>query len=374
MPKALFLYVDAGYGHRKVAEAVYHELVSRHQDNVQIEIFDALKKTNFLFGNSYAGVYFWLVVHASWLWAFFFSLTNSSFVYSLISPLRTVWNWLQSFKLRHYIQNGKYDYIVFTHFFPAEVCATLKRKGKIKSSLITIVTDVIPHREWANSGTDHYWVMAEESAKILTAYGVNHEQIYIKGIPVSSDFTEPINRTAIQKKLDLKENRLTILFTSGSFGIGPTEEVLISFSKLKDHIQVIVVCGQNKILLHNLNNRTFPFPIRLFGFVDNMHELMSASDVLIAKPGGATTCESLVKGLPMIMTAPIPGQESQNAEWLSAHHAAFKIDDAVEIKEIVARIVQNPNLLESLRTAIKTIAKPQATKDLVDSILSDFKK
>lgn len=374
MPKVLLLYVDAGYGHRKVAEAVYREMVLRDCDTRELEIFNALKMTNYLFGYSYTGFYFQMVVHAPKLWGFFFSLTNSWFVYPLISPFRTIWNWLQSFELRNYVRKGNFDHIIFTHFFPAEVCATLKKRGKIKSNLITIVTDVIPHHVWVNSGTDHYWVMAEESANRVASHGVNRRQIHVKGIPVSSDFLKPMDRTAIRKKLELNDKRLTILFTSGSFGIGPTEEVLNSFSELKDHIQVIVVCGNNKALLHTLNGRQFQFPIRLFGFVDNMHELMSASDLLIAKPGGATMCESLVKGLPMIMTSPIPGQESANAEWLSSHQAAFKIDNPSEIKTIVKRIIQEPGLLESYRSAIKRVAKPEATKDIVTSILNDFKK
>ncbi len=374
MAKVLLLYVDAGYGHRKVAEAVYQELISRRQNNLELEIFDALKKTNQLFENSYPKMYYQMVVYASWLWSIFFALTNSAFIYPLIAPIRSLWNRLQSTNLRNYIRNGNYDVIVFTHFFPAEVCATEKKKGNIKSTLITIVTDVIPHRVWINSGTDHYWVMSNESAQVLKNCGVGEKQIHVKGIPVSANFTKPVDRAAVRRRLDLSDRLLTILFTSGSFGIGPTEETLHSFSELKEHIQVIVVCGQNKVLFKTLNEKKFPFPVRIFGFVDNMYELMSAADLLIAKPGGATTCESLIKDLPMIITSPIPGQETENANWLSEHKAAFRIDKPSEIKEIVKQIVQNQNLLDSYRSAIKNITKPKATKDLADFILESLTK
>ncbi len=369
MAKVLFLYVSAGFGHRKVAEAVYQELALRREKGVELEIFDALEKTNFLFRNSYPSFYHWMVMHASWLWGFCFSLTGASFVYPLISPLRTLWNWFQSFELRRYLQQGQYDYIIFTHFFPAEVCATLKRRGKIKSNLITIVTDVMPHRVWINPGTDHFWVMAEESAKILTARGVHPNQIHIKGIPVSTHFLEPIDRSMILKKLELDEHRLTVLFSGGSFGMGPTEEVLNSFSEIKDKVQAIVVCGQNRALLHTLNSKKFSFPVRLLEFIDNMHELMSASDLLVAKPGGATTCESLIKGLPMIMASPIPGQETQNADWLDSCRAAFKVNHSSKITTIVKHMVHNPASLVLVKNAINTIAKPNATKDFVDFIL-----
>lgn len=367
MAKILFLYVNAGYGHRKVAEAVYQELTGR-PGNHQVEIFDALAKTNPVFEKSYPILYYWMVVHATCIWTFFFSLTNEPWIYPLISPLRTLWNGFQSFPLRKYIEAGNYDSVIFTHFFPAEVCATLKRRGKIKARLFTIVTDVIPHRVWANRETDDYWVMADESAKILTNYGVSKEKIHIKGIPVASDFLKPVDSKTIRKKLGLNEDRLTILFSSGSFGMGPTEAVLDSFSELRNDIQVIVVCGNNKVLLHHLNNQSFLFPIRLFGFVDNIHELMSASDLLIAKPGGSTTCESLVKGLPMIMMAPIPGQESHNADWLASHVAAFKIKDSKEINEVIKQVLAEPIRLESMRNAIRRIAKPQAAKDLADAL------
>ena len=369
MAKVLFLYVSAGFGHRKVAEAVYKELALRRESGVELEIFDALEKTNFLFRNSYSSLYHWMVMHASWLWGFCFSLTSAPLIYPMISPVRTIWNWFQSFVLRRYLEQGQYDHIIFTHFFPAEVCATLKRKGKIKSNLITIVTDVIPHRVWINPGTDHFWVMAEESAKVLMANGVRQDQIQIKGIPVSTHFLEPVDRAVIRRKLELDEHRLTVLFTGGSFGMGPTEEVLHSFSEIKDKVQAIVVCGQNKILLHTLNSQTFSFPVRLLGFVDNMHELMSASDLMVAKPGGATTCESLIKGLPMIMASPIPGQETQNADWLDSHRAAFKVNHPHKITTIVKHMVHNADSLTLVRNAIKTIAKPNAAKDLADFIL-----
>lgn len=373
MAKVLFLYVNAGYGHRKVAEAVYRELSSRQPEHLELEIFDALEKTNSLFENLYPKIYYELVVYAPWIWKIFFDITNLPFVYPLISPLRSFWNWLQSKNLRDHIQKGDYNFIVSTHFFPAEVCASLKKNGKIKSNSITIVTDVIPHRVWINPGTDHYWVMADESARMLTHCGVDSRQIHIRGIPISSDFTKPIDRSSVRKKLNLEEDRLTILLTSGSFGMGPIHQELHILSDLKDQIQVIVVCGHNKILLANLNRENFLFPVRLFGFVNNMYELMSASDLLIAKPGGATTCESLVKELPMIMVSPIPGQETHNANWLSSHEAAFKIKSSSEIKDIVKQIVQNPKLLKSMQSAIRKIAKPEATKDLAAAILKDFK-
>lgn len=39
---------------------------------------------------------------------------------------------------------------------------------------------------------------------------------------------------------------------------------------------------------------------------------MAAADVLFTKPGGLTTTEAAVKGIPIVHTRPIPGCETKN--------------------------------------------------------------
>lgn len=373
MTKILILYVEAGHGHRKVAEAIEKELKSQAPSILDVQIFDALDKTNLFFRYFYPRTYYQFVIWVPWLWGLFYFLTNHPLIYFLIAPLRSLWNRLQSSALREHLKKERFDFILFTHFFPAEVCATAKRKGEINSKLITVVTDIIPHAVWQNPGTDHYWTMAEESLETLIKRGIPREQIFPNGIPVSDKFLSEHDRGALQNRLGLNRSRLTLLFTSGSFGIGPTEAVIDSFSDLRDQIQVIVVCGRNQVLLETLKHRSFPFPVLRLGFIENMHEIMTVADLLIAKPGGATMCESLVKKLPMIILAPIPGQESENAKWLIRHEAAFSIKKPSDIKNLISQILTHPDLLEKTRKLIEKIVKPKAASDLAHFILNQIR-
>ena len=48
------------------------------------------------------------------------------------------------------------------------------------------------------------------------------------------------------------------------------------------------------------------------GYTDHIAAYMDASDVLFTKPGGLTSTEAAVKGIPIVHTNPIPGCETEN--------------------------------------------------------------
>ena len=52
---------------------------------------------------------------------------------------------------------------------------------------------------------------------------------------------------------------------------------------------------------------------------------MSISDLVVTKPGGLTTTESLASGLPIVVINPIPGQEEENATYLEKNKVAIWI-------------------------------------------------
>ena len=56
--------------------------------------------------------------------------------------------------------------------------------------------------------------------------------------------------------------------------------------------------------------------VRILGFTDKVPELMKISNIVVTKPGGLTTSESLASGLPILVISPIPGQEEENAQFL----------------------------------------------------------
>ena len=115
----------------------------------------------------------------------------------------------------------------------------------------------------------------------------------------------------------------------------------------------------------NVENR-----VRVLPFTDKVPELMSISSVVITKPGGLTTTESLVSNLPIIVINPLPGQEEENALFLEKNNVGVWIrkDDNPEV--ILSQIFNSPNKLAEMKEHTKLLAKPNSTKQICDTLIN----
>ena len=136
----------------------------------------------------------------------------------------------------------------------------------------------------------------------------------------------------------------------GSYGFGAFEAALESIAQSKYAIQVMMVTSRNVDLFRFLKKRwARHHAFKVFGYAKNIPLLMDAADILVGKPGGATTAEALAKGLPIAIFNPFPGQESRNAEYLLRHKAAIVISDVAELVPKIGNLFSAPGRLASLR-------------------------
>ncbi len=72
---------------------------------------------------------------------------------------------------------------------------------------------------------------------------------------------------------------------------------------------------------------------------------MSASDILLGKPGGLTTSEALAKGLVFVIVNPIPGQEERNSDHLLEEGVAIRCNNLPVIAYKVDRLMDDTDPL-----------------------------
>ncbi len=362
--KILVIHASAGAGHLKAAQAIYDGF--KKYTTHEAVFVDSLDYTSPFFKAFYRRSYALLVSKMPWLWGFFFQLVDLPWLQPLCGLFRRIFNSLNAQGLHAFLKEERFDYVFTTHFMANEVTAALERKGVIDSKLVTVVTDFDVHRIWLSSETDLYAVASEWTGQKLRQLGVAREKIVVTGIPVDEKFARPADRGELKKKLGLKENVFTALMATGSFGVGPIEEILRLLVP-EDGLQVLVVCGYNRRLAERLRGCNFAIA-KVFGLVDNMHELMAVSDVMVTKPGGLSIAEALVSQLPMIFFYPIPGQETNNVRVLHEYGIGCMPED---IQGVAGELRKLKSSRDAHLTALKhtqRLARPSAVRDIISLI------
>ena len=106
-------------------------------------------------------------------------------------------------------------------------------------------------------------------------------------------------------------------------------------------------------------------PMRVFGFIDYMADLMAASDIVVSKAGGLTVSESLARGKPLVLYHIIPGQERMNAEYVARHGAAVIAPRPSDVARAVRQFAEHPAQAQALRDAARSLSRPRAAQEIV---------
>lgn len=366
LKKIVILHASAGHGHQKAAEAIQQALMEANP-NLSISVFDALDYFPPFIKKVYVDFYVWMMKHAGWLWGFFFKFSNNSILRPMNAFNRRLFNGVCGKKLERMIASTRPDLVISTHFMPPEIIAAMKQHAILETKVLTVVTDMLVHRFWIAASTDMYTACARETQDHLVRLGVSSDKIRITGIPIHSKFATSRPSAEVRQELGLQRDKFTILFTSGGVGATAIDKMIRSLLEIREDIQIISVCGNNKGLKLKMDTLAAKHSNLLsLAFVSNMDELMDAADVLVGKAGGLTTSESLAKGKPIFIIDPVPGQETANARILSDAGASFWVHKQSDLNGLLERYISDPALRKSVSVAIAKYAHPESARRVAD--------
>ena len=106
--------------------------------------------------------------------------------------------------------------------------------------------------------------------------------------------------------------------------------------------------------------------VHIVGLTNEMDAWMGCTDIIVSKPGGLTTSETLARGLAMVVVNPIPGQESRNSDYLLENGAAVKANHPSALSYKLEMLLKNPERLKHMQAASKAIGRPRAAYDIVE--------
>lgn len=370
--RVLVMSASVGAGHVRAAQAV--ELALRELDpDAVVENLDVLDFTNSTFRKFYGRAYLDLVGKAPHVLGYFYDLLDRP-----PSPqrkgdrLRLLVERLNLRKFLRFLKTQPWDVVVNTHFLPAEMIASLRRKGEVEIPQFTVTTDFETHRMWVNQPCDHYFTATEEGAANLQQWGVPPGDTSVTGIPIHPVFSQPKDRRECLARLGLVGDQPVVLQLAGGFGVGPVEKLYRSLLSIETPLELVVVAGRNEELKDRIEQVEVPgrHRVNVLGYTTEMDELMAAADLVVTKPGGLTSSEALARGAAMAIVNPIPGQESRNSDFLLENGAAVKLGNVATLPHKLTRLLDDPGRLAVLKQNAQRLGKPQAAFDVARAALS----
>lgn len=369
--RVLIVSVKAGAGHLRAAAAL-EETLQTSCPGVETKNIEALEFTSKAFRSSFTGMYERLARDLPSVWGYIYETMERKSVDSRVKKLVALSDQFNSRKLWSAVEDFDPDAVVCTHYFPAETIGAKRAKGKLDARVYVTLTDYDIHTMWIQDGVDRYFVATDAMEHALRSKGIGDADVGVTGIPIMPVFAKDFPpRTEMRRRLGLETETPTVLMSAGGFGLSGIDTLVGELADAAESVQILGIAGRNKKLETQLRTAAESRPRRIvpYGFVDNMHELMAASDIVVGKPGGLTSSEALALGCPMVVFNPIPGQEERNADYLLEEGVALRAHSPAELVYKVSRLLADTERLERMRNATARIARPCAARDIVDTVV-----
>lgn len=373
MKKILIFYGSYGGGHLSAARSIKEYIDANYKDTETCMV-DCIEYINKALNKVTTKAYSEMAKNAHWVWKkVYYGAENGPF-----SRLNDKTQKLLSIKLNKILQTYKPDLIISTHPFSSHMCAILKKKKKINTKIATIITDYALHSQWLMHSVyiDYFFVAHDGMKEDLLKRGIKEKQIKVTGIPLSNRFLAHYNKEKILSEFNLSPDKRTVLFFAGGeqgFGKDKIFNMLKSIIETFPNLQVIAISGKNEKMKQQFDNLVSKTnsdeTVKVLKYTNKIPELMSVSDLVITKPGGLTTTESLASGLPIIVINPIPGQEEENAEFLEEKGVGIWIKKNDNIEDELYKVLNSEEKLQSMKINARLLAKKNSTRDICEILL-----
>ena len=374
MKKILIFYASYGGGHLSAANSIKQYIDDNFSD-CETKLIDCMLYVNKPINRITTTAYKEMVKKFPWAWGEVYSHSQKG----PIAHISSTANNLLAKKLLKLLKEYNPDIVISTHPFGSQMVSYLKRKALIECSLSTIITDFAPHEQWlvGKEQVDYFFVSHEKMREKIINSNIPENKVFSTGIPLSNKFLMHYNKLSVMKSFGLNPNKQVILFFGGGeFGLGREQTIKI-FKSFIQHInnnQIVAIAGKNEKLkeafssiVHNLQVEDV---VKVLPYTNQVPELMSISDLVVTKPGGLTTTESLVSGLPIIAINPIPGQEEENAKFLEDAGVAIWLKKHNDYDEIIKNLLSDTDKLHKMKVNTKLLAKKNSTRDICNIILN----
>lgn len=365
--KALILSCNTGQGHNTAGRAILEELTAR---GIACEMQDTLVFASRFVSRAVCEIYNNAALHIPKIVGAGISTARGIDKLCKKRSPCYIANMPYAAKLYRYIEENGFDTVIMPHVFPSEALTRISRKLSNKLNVTTcfVATDYAYPPFLSDTELDIYCIPHKDLKEKFEQAGIPSEKIVVTGIPVSASLQAEKTMLEAREELDLPQDKKIILVMTGSMGYGNTEELTAKLlAKISDNTHIIVLGGKNEKMKANLRaTHAGDSRITVLDFTQKVGLYLAASNLLFTKPGGLSSTEAAARGIPVVLTKPIPGWEEENIRFFQAHGMSEygKDTDAMVTKALF--LLANPHRCEELVKNQRKNINPYAAKNIVD--------
>jgi processive 1,2-diacylglycerol beta-glucosyltransferase len=360
MKKILVIYATYGSGHKAIANYIKDYYLSQNP-NLDIKTMDIIDYSKTI-GRLSKRVSEKLMLRLPGIWSVLFKWADHKYTSRFTNKVSL--KWFNRNEIEDEIIKFNPDLVLSTHFYGSCFVTDLKKKNKINPELVTIITDYEAHNIWLDHySKDEYIVVPSKEEKRCLSTDIPKKNIKTFGIPIFPKEEELNEQEEILKKLKLNPKKLTcVCFSGGGNGSTATIPYIKALLKAKQDINYIFISGNNKKAYDKINRLVNKYNVKdakVYGYVNNVPELLVASDFVITKPGGAQSTECLYFKKPMLFIKSSGGQENYNIKYFTKSGYARFFRHPKKIYKYMIRLDRN---ITDIKRLYKNLSKADNTK------------
>lgn len=368
--RILVLYAPGGNGHKSGAKMIQETFRRRYPEH-EIILKDAVEVANLVLKFALSIYDNILKFDPKYIKYGFNFLNNINTDKALLPMFPSVMT-----AIKGLLEDVQPDMVISVHsginYFVNEAIKELGWKGKVPFTIVcTDLTDNFL-ASWVNPEADLMVGFLDITKKQIVEYGMPERRVKVlNGPAVNPLFMDnAITKEEARVKYGLDKDTFTVMIMSGGIGLNTIHTFTKQLVNSSLPVQLIVCCGKNdklkakvdKLVKHSKKN------VKVFGFTNEIHNLMDASDVIVTKPGPGVIAEAIVKELPIVLDnlSEIMPQEYGNVEYVLGNGVGKKVGEISKFHNHIASFIYNEEELPAMRANMKRLRQTESSAKLVD--------
>ncbi len=345
--RVLLLYLPTGGGHISNCKAISARIQALF--GADTLIFDPVSSKNSVKYSLLTDGYKVLSQRLPVIWSLIYRI-NTLRISILLSHVAA---WFLARKaLREVFENYQPTRVICTHHLLTSALKWHLKKTKKNIPCTVVVTDPFePPRIWALGHQFPLFCYSHEAKKLFEKNGISSNRIQVFPLVIAEKFFQKMTPNEIQafkRQEGFSTDKKLVLLAGGGDGLRKADKILEELCASHADFDIALICGTDQEMKKKVDPlaqklRRTGRCIAVYGFTNQMRELINAADLVVSKAGPALLCEILACGKPNIVASFIPGQEKPNVLWLERKGVGIYRPGFIEQRQEIERLLSDPD-------------------------------